>query len=153
MANTSVFFPLLSTISLLLLIWSMREMIALFLLFTMNTMITDEEEDVHPPHHHHNHHHHHQHHQSPFTTDSWDNLHLRKLYLQCWLFNGIDPWAVLSKLLLSLNRDLKKTTKFNGTNWIRMGYDNTSHVIAHLLKSFRAYNVTSSSTLFSENIQ
>ena len=37
----------------------------------------------------------HQHQQS-------ENLHLRKLYLQCWLFNGIEPWAVLSKLLLSL---------------------------------------------------
>ena len=32
-------------------------------------------------------------------------------------------------------------------------HDHEAHVLAHLLKSFTAYNVKSSSTLFSDNIQ
>ena len=42
-----------------------------------------------------------------------ESLHLRKLYLQCWLFNGIEPWAVLSKLLLSLVTIDRTTKKFS----------------------------------------
>ena len=46
-----------------------------------------------------------------------ENLHLRKLYLQCWLFNGIEPWAVLSKLLLSLVTIYRRRKKQKSLAW------------------------------------